>query len=245
MKPRRISPHCSATSPSPAPTRALATALRDGLAAGKQFLEQALTRDASPEVNGWKLTYHVFDYNLDFFELGARDDPAWKLADSPLRYVQRAAAARGGLWGNHGYEAAYAMVYVDGDGDALEGDHSYRLRFATAPPVGAFWSVTMYDVPDFFLVENPIKRYSIGDRTPGLDPRRRRLADDRDPARRARRRRGSRQLAADAGRRVSADPAHVRAARRRVRRQLRAAADHPGVVGAPLRSAGYMRTVCM
>lgn len=26
----------------------------------------------------------------------------------------------------------------------------------------------MYDTPDFFLVANPIDRYSIGDRTPGL-----------------------------------------------------------------------------
>ena len=32
----------------------------------------------------------------------------------------------------------------------------------------AFWSLTMYDVPDFYLVANPIDRYSIGDRTPGL-----------------------------------------------------------------------------
>jgi hypothetical protein len=34
--------------------------------------------------------------------------------------------------------------------------------------VDAFWSLTMYDVPDFYLVANPIDRYSIGDRTPGL-----------------------------------------------------------------------------
>ncbi len=26
----------------------------------------------------------------------------------------------------------------------------------------------MYDVPDYYLVENAIDRYSIGDRTPGL-----------------------------------------------------------------------------
>ena len=32
----------------------------------------------------------------------------------------------------------------------------------------AFWSLTMYSVPDFYLVENPIDRYSIGDRTPGV-----------------------------------------------------------------------------
>jgi hypothetical protein len=36
------------------------------------------------------------------------------------------------------------------------------------PPVDAFWSLTMYNVPKFLLVSNPINRYSIGDRTPGL-----------------------------------------------------------------------------
>jgi hypothetical protein len=34
--------------------------------------------------------------------------------------------------------------------------------------VDAFWSLTMYDGSDFYLVANPINRYSIGDRTPGL-----------------------------------------------------------------------------
>ena len=32
----------------------------------------------------------------------------------------------------------------------------------------AFWSLTMYDAHDFYLVANPIHRYSIGDRTTGL-----------------------------------------------------------------------------
>ena len=34
--------------------------------------------------------------------------------------------------------------------------------------MNAFWSVTMYNMPHFYLVANPINRYSIGDRTPGL-----------------------------------------------------------------------------
>lgn len=150
------------------PDEELASGLRAGLQAGKERLEDALVHGAGPEQNGWKLTYHVFDYNLDFFEVGALDDPRWKLEDPKLRYLERALSARGGLWGNHGYEAAYAMVYQDGDGDPLDGSKSYRLRFAEDPPCGAFWSVTMYDTPDFFLVDNPIDRYSIGDRTPGL-----------------------------------------------------------------------------
>ena len=150
------------------PDPGLATALLDGLAAGRERLETALANSPSPKQHGWNLTYHIFDYNLDFFEIGALDEPGWKLADGPERYLLRAGAARGGLWGNHGYEAAYAMVYVDGDGRPLDGRRRYELRFATSPPCRAFWSVTMYDTPDFYLVDNPAQRYSIGDRTPGL-----------------------------------------------------------------------------
>jgi hypothetical protein len=146
----------------------LVTALKAGLEAGRARMEHALEHSGIPQQNGWSLSYHAFDYNLDFFEVGALDDARWKLADGPERYLMRALSARGGLWGNHGYEAAYAMAYVDGDGEPLDGAHRYELRFATPPPVDAFWSVTMYDTPDFYLIENPIDRYSIGDRTPGI-----------------------------------------------------------------------------
>ncbi|UYM07703.1 DUF1254 domain-containing protein [Solicola gregarius] len=151
------------------PDPTLRAALQAGLERGQAGMEQALKHNRSPRHNGWSLTYHLFDYNLDFFEIGALDEPAWRLDIEPRdRYLERALAARGGLWGNHGYEAAYAMVYVDGDGDQLDGAHSYELRFEQPPPVGAFWSVTMYDATDFYLVANPINRYSVGDRTPGL-----------------------------------------------------------------------------
>jgi len=155
-------------SPYTDPASDLVAALKAGLAAGREHMEQALESGSSPQQNGWNLTYHVFDYNLDFFEVGALDEDRWKLPADPGRYLVRALSARGGLWGNHGYEAAYAMVYVDGDGQPLDGRLGYELRFTTPPPCGAFWSVTMYDTPDFYLVENPIGRYSIGDRTPGL-----------------------------------------------------------------------------
>jgi len=151
------------------PDPELAAALRAGLDEGRSELERALRNSSTPRQNGWNLTYHTFDYNLDFFELGALDDPKWKAdVGARARYMLRAGAARGGLWGNHGYEAAYAMVYVDSDGNPLNGRNRYELRFEQTPPVGAFWSVTMYDLPDFYLVANPIDRYSIGDRTPGL-----------------------------------------------------------------------------
>jgi hypothetical protein len=146
----------------------LAQALVAGRAAAEKQMEDALQQGGSPEVNGWKLTYHVFAYNLDFFEVGALDDSRWKLPDSNLRYLVRALSARGGLWGNHGYGAAYAMTYDDGAGRPLDGAARYEMRFSELPPVRAFWSITMYDLPDYYLVENPIGRYSIGDRTPGL-----------------------------------------------------------------------------
>ena len=114
------------------------------------------------------MTLHVFDYNLDFFEVGALDEDRFKLTDPTVRLVERAGAAMGGLWGNHAYEAAYVMTYVDDRGDQLEGDRSYTLRLDPPPPVGAFWSLTMYDLPNFYLVKNEIGRYSVGDRTPGI-----------------------------------------------------------------------------
>lgn len=155
-------------SPFVTPAPEVAEALRSGLAAGRERLERGLHEADAPSQNRWSLSYHAFDYNLDFFEVGTLDDERWKLPDGEGRYLMRALAARGGLWGNHGYEAAYAMVYLDADGDPLDGSGRYTLTFAAEPPCDAFWSVTMYDTPDFYLVANPIDRYSIGDRTPGL-----------------------------------------------------------------------------
>ncbi|MBL3700766.1 DUF1254 domain-containing protein [Leucobacter luti] len=141
-----------------------------GYAAGKAALEHILTSGAGNAlVNGWNLAYHSFDYNLDYFEVGSIDDPAFKITDPQRRIVQRAGAALGGLWGNQAFEAAYIATYVDDQGEPLDGRNSYTLHLAPTPPVGAFWSLTMYDVPDYYLVPNPAGRFSIGDRTPGLE----------------------------------------------------------------------------
>lgn len=145
-----------------------AAALETGIEGAKAALHKALVSGASPQVNGWKLTFHAFDYNLDFYEVGALDDDRFKITDPKLRIVERAAAAIGGLWGNHPYEAAYIMTYLDDRGEQLNGAHAYTLRLDPTPPVSAFWSLTMYSVPDFYLIDNTISRYSIGDRTPGI-----------------------------------------------------------------------------
>ncbi len=147
----------------------LAQALTAGAERAKQKMETVLAAtDQLPVVNGWRLTFHTFDYNLDHLGPGTIDDPAWKVPDRHGSYLTRALAARAALWGNHGYEAAYPMTYTDGDGDQLDGRNRYTFTLEQDPPVDAFWSITMYDLPDFYLVANPIGRYSIGDRTPGL-----------------------------------------------------------------------------
>jgi hypothetical protein len=147
----------------------LAELLIAGKAAGQQKIEELMSGGGANAVNGWNSAMHSFDYNLDHLGVGTLDRPEWKIEDRAVAYATRAAAARGGLWGNHGYEASYSMVWVDADGDALDAaNHRYELRLAPPPPVDAFWSLTMYDASDFYLVANPIDRYSIGDRTPGL-----------------------------------------------------------------------------
>jgi hypothetical protein len=144
-----------------------ATLLAEGAKAGQAKIEE-LMKQIHTSPAGWQSAMHLFDYNLDFFEIGALDAPEWKIDDRTKAYVTRAVIARAGLWGNHGYEANYETTWIDDDGNHLDGSNNYEFRLDTTPPVDAFWSLTMYNVPKFYLVANPIQRYSIGDRTPGL-----------------------------------------------------------------------------
>lgn len=84
-------------------------------------------------------------------------------------YLSRAVVAEEGLGANQPREAVYLQADTDAAGRPLSGARAYRVHFAARrlPPVGAFWSLTMYDA-DRFLVDNPLNRFSIGDRTPGV-----------------------------------------------------------------------------
>jgi len=83
--------------------------------------------------------------------------------------LMRAAANMIGLYGNNPEEAYNFSAAKDSAGETLDASkHDYVIHFNAAPPVQAFWSVTMYKHPEILLVANPIKRYSIGDRTPGF-----------------------------------------------------------------------------
>ena len=87
------------------------------------------------------------------------------------QYLLRAAIAYKGLAALPSEEALYLMAEKDVKGERLNGKNHYILHFNKdqLPPVNAFWSLTMYDEKTFNLIENPIKRYSIGDRTPGVN----------------------------------------------------------------------------
>jgi hypothetical protein len=77
-------------------------------------------------------------------------------------YLYRMVATLG-IYGNSKQEAMYPVYRVDADGQKLNGAGRYTLRFAPGelPPVNAFWSLTMYELPASLLVANPINRYLI------------------------------------------------------------------------------------
>ena len=99
------------------------------------------------EINGWTIGSYFGDsafYNGD--------------------WLKRAAAAKGGIYGNDAIEATYPMARNDVSGKPLDGSkNNYTLTFAAGqlPPVNAFWSVTMYDGKTQLLIKNPINRYLI------------------------------------------------------------------------------------
>ena len=83
----------------------------------------------------------------------------------------RAVIAWQSVYQNTPVEAYYPALFNDADGKALDGEAgTYVLRFegGALPPVDAFWSITLYDLERRLMVPNPIKRYSIGDRTEGV-----------------------------------------------------------------------------
>lgn len=100
-------------------------------------------------VNGWNVSYGITSFIQD-----------------PL---DRAVVAKLGPGCLVPEEGLYFSMLIGPDGEPLSGDKQYRLNFPAGalPPVEAFWSLTLYGC-DWALVNNPIKRYAIGDRTQGL-----------------------------------------------------------------------------
>jgi hypothetical protein len=98
----------------------------------------------------------------------------WRYATNIGRYgsnrLLASAVGMSGYGGNVAEEAMYLPVFIDSKGESLRSGRHYRIHFAAdnVPPVHAFWSVTLYSLPENQLRENPINRYAFGDRTPTL-----------------------------------------------------------------------------
>jgi hypothetical protein len=95
--------------------------------------------------------------------------PAPGIGNFGTDYLLRATIALKGLAALEPIEAT-TLSHV---GEPLDGSRSYRLHFEhdRLPPAAAFWSLSIYEImPDkrLFFADNPIRRYSIGDRTPDL-----------------------------------------------------------------------------
>jgi hypothetical protein len=117
-----------------------------GMKDGEEKVEKYLA-SGQKDVNGWKIGSLFGDrqfYGGD--------------------WLKRAAAAKGGIYGNDAVEAVYPMTKTLASGEPLDGSkNNYTLTFPAGhfPPVNAFWSVTMYDGKTQLLIENPISRYLI------------------------------------------------------------------------------------
>ena len=78
-------------------------------------------------------------------------------------YLYRMGAAVMGIYGNSKLEAMYPVYADDQEKQKLNGANRYTLHFAPGqlPPVHAFWSLTMYELPQSLLVANPLNRYLL------------------------------------------------------------------------------------
>lgn len=99
-------------------------------------------------------------------KLGQWDYFGEPIGDFNTEYAYRALVALAGLGANTVEVVLYPKIEQDADGNTLTGEKSYILHFESYPQVleGGFWSVTAYGDDDF-LIDNPIDRYCINDRS--------------------------------------------------------------------------------
>jgi hypothetical protein len=77
-------------------------------------------------------------------------------------YLKRAIVAQLGLGANLPEDAIYPLNLADETGKPLDGASKYTIHFdkGAAPPVNAFWSLTLYDI-DGFQVANGLNRFAV------------------------------------------------------------------------------------
>lgn len=122
--------------------------IRRGISDAMLFVDRE-SKQLGTQINGWTTNYGGADFGEN--------------------YVLRAAVAKDQIGVSIAEEAVYPIGRLDSDGNALDGHYRYRIFMSEEklPPVNFFWSITLYD-DHGRMVDNPIDRYSIGDRTGDL-----------------------------------------------------------------------------
>jgi len=129
-------------------------ALTEGISIGKTRIQnQLLPEDGKlKKYNGWLM-------------------PNENVGNFGRLYLSRAVVTVQGYMANSPEEAVYCYAATDVDQNPLTGENKYTIHFDKdqLPKVDFFWSVTMYDNENKLLIENEIDRYSIGNKTDGLE----------------------------------------------------------------------------
>jgi hypothetical protein len=85
-------------------------------------------------------------------------------------FASRTSANFGGIWANTNDEVIYFGATRDADETTLNGSNSYVIHFPAdklpQSAVDAYWSVILVGVPDYRVVDNPLKRYNFNNHSP-------------------------------------------------------------------------------
>lgn len=124
---------------------ALSEPIRIGLAKSATFAQSILDDkiyEVGELINGWSLVRDVGEYHGN--------------------YIVRALVSIHGIWANVPDEALYFMARTDSEGNLLNGNNRYEVRFPkkATPPVDAFWSICYYD-DQGRLVQNTQNSHAI------------------------------------------------------------------------------------
>jgi hypothetical protein len=80
-------------------------------------------------------------------------------------YLYHSAGTKAGWGGPATSHSAYESMYTDASGETLEGSKGEYALVTEAPPVNAFWSITVYDSTTGRLHPNDDNRYHINNTT--------------------------------------------------------------------------------
>jgi hypothetical protein len=156
------------TPPHPSETALMRRFGRAGLGPGQSFEVGALSADQRQAVDqGMADAWTAFGrFKSEEIDTGKKSSADGFGTREFLRndYMMRMSSAVLGIYGNSKEEANYPVYFVDSERRPLDGATSrYTVRFEPGqlPPVNAFWSLTMYQLPASLLTENPIDRYLI------------------------------------------------------------------------------------